>query len=270
MKRPLVPDAAGAHHDRMTTSSRIALVTGGSRGIGRSTALHLARDGVDVILTYRSGAAEADAVVAEIADLGRSAVALQLDAGDVGSFDAFADAVTEALDRVWRRDTFDFLVNNGGMSIGGAFGEVTEEDFDRLVDVHFKGVFFLTQRLATLLADHGSIVNISSGLARFTGPQRIVYGSVKGAVEVLTRYLAAELGPRGITVNTIAPGAVATDFSGGLVRDNEQVQQHITSLTALGRIAVADDIGGAIAALLGDGNRWVTGQRIEVSGGVHL
>jgi NAD(P)-dependent dehydrogenase (short-subunit alcohol dehydrogenase family) len=270
MKRPLVPVAAGADHDAMTTSSRIALITGGSRGIGRSTALHLARDGVDVILTYRSAAAEADAVVAEITALGRTAVALPLDVGDVGSFDAFATTVAETLERTWGRDSFDFLVNNGGMSIAGAFGQVTEGDFDRLVDVHFKGVFFLTQTLAPRLADNGSIVNISSGLARFTGPERIVYGSVKGAVEVLTRYLAAELGPRGITVNTIAPGAVATDFSGGMLRDNEQVQQHIASLTALGRIAVADDIGGAIAALLGDGNRWVTGQRIEVSGGMHL
>ncbi|MCW2985205.1 MAG: hypothetical protein JWR63_2775 [Conexibacter sp.] len=255
---------------RMTSSPRIALITGANRGIGRSTALHLARDGVDVILTYRANADEADAVVAEIADLGRSAVALQLDAGVVASFDAFTAAVTGALEQRWSRGTFDFLVNNGGMNITGPFAEVTEADFDRLVDVHFKGVFFLTQKLSPLLAGNGSIVNVSSGLARFTGPDRAVYGSVKGAVEVLTRYLAVELGPRGITVNTIAPGAVATDFSGGLLRDDEQVQEHIASLTALGRYSVPDDIGGAIAALLGDGNRWVTGQRIEVSGGVHL
>ena len=156
------------------------------------------------------------------------------------------------------------------MSIGGAFGEIDEADFDRLVDVHFKGVFFLTQALLGVLADGGAIVNLSTGLTRFTGPQRVVYGSVKGAVEVLTRYLAQELGPRGIRVNTIAPGAVATDFSDGLLRDNEAVRDHIVSLTALGRHAVADDIGGAIAALLGDGNRWITGQRIEVSGGLHL
>jgi NAD(P)-dependent dehydrogenase (short-subunit alcohol dehydrogenase family) len=254
----------------MTSSQRIALITGGNRGIGRSTALALAQTGVDVILTYRTNADEAAAVVESVAGLGRTAVALQLDTGVVSSFDAFAEAVTATLRDTWGRDTFDFLVNNAGMSIGGTFEQVTEADFDQLVDVHFKGVFFLTQRLAGLLADNGSIVNISSGLARFTAPNRIVYGSVKGAVEVLTRYLAQELGPRGITVNVIAPGAVATDFSGGMLRDNEDVQQHLASLTALGRHAVADDIGPAIAGLLGDGNHWVTGQRIEVSGGLHL
>jgi NAD(P)-dependent dehydrogenase (short-subunit alcohol dehydrogenase family) len=254
----------------MPSSSRIALITGANRGIGRSAARHLARDGVDLIITYRSHAEEADTVVGEIAELGRKAVALPLDVGDIASFDVFVSAAGDALRQTWERETFDFLVNNGGMSIGGSFADVTEEDFDRLVDVHFKGVFFLTQKLLPLLADGGSIVNISSGLARFTFPERVVYGSVKGAVEVLTRYLAQELGSRGITANVIAPGAVATDFSGGLLRDNPQVQEHIASITALGRTAVADDIGGAIAALLGDGNRWVTGQRIEVSGGVHL
>jgi NAD(P)-dependent dehydrogenase (short-subunit alcohol dehydrogenase family) len=254
----------------MPSSPRIALITGANRGIGRSAALHLARDGVDVILTYRSHPEEADAVVAELTELGRSAVALQLDAGDIGSFDAFAEQVRGALQETWGRDNLDFLVNNAGMQIAGAFVDVTEQDFDHLVDVHFKGVFFLTQKLLPLLADGGSIINISSGLARFTTPGRVTYGSVKGAVEVLTRYLAEELGPRNITVNTIAPGAIATDFSGGIVRDNPEVAEHIASITALGRTAVADDVGGAIAALLGDGNRWVTGQRIEVSGGMHL
>ena len=246
--------------------TRIALITGGNRGIGRSTALHV---DADVILTFRANADEAADVVGEVEAQGRRAAALQLDVGDVSAFDAFAGAVREIL-RGWDRDTFDFLVNNGGMSIGGTIAEVTPEDFDRLVDVHFKGVFFLTQKLAPLLADNGAIVNISTGLARFTSPQRAVYGSVKGAVEVLTRYLAAELGARGIRVNTIAPGPVATDFSGGIVRDTPAFQEHLSALTALGRIAVADDIGPAIAALLGDGNRWVTGQRIEVSGGIHL
>jgi NAD(P)-dependent dehydrogenase (short-subunit alcohol dehydrogenase family) len=156
------------------------------------------------------------------------------------------------------------------MQIAGSFAAVTQDDFDRLIDVHFKGVFFLTQKLVGLLADYGSIVNISTGQTRFYTPERMVYAAAKGAVEVLTRHLAEELGPRGITVNTIAPGAVATDFSDGLLRDNEQVQQVVSSVTALRRYAVAEDIGGAIAALLGDGNRWVTGQRIEVSGGVHL
>jgi NAD(P)-dependent dehydrogenase (short-subunit alcohol dehydrogenase family) len=248
------------------TPPQIALITGGNRGIGRSTALAF---GGDVILTYRSNADEAAAVVAEIEAAGRRAAALQLDVGAIATFDAFAASVRDVL-RGWDRDTFDFLVNNGGMSIGGSVGDVTEADFDALVDVHFKGVFFLTQALLGLLADGGAIVNLSSGLARFTSPQRMVYGSVKGAVEVLSRYLAAELGPRGIRVNVIAPGPVATDFSEGVIRDTPALQEHLKSLTALGRIAVADDIGPAIAALLGDGNRWVTGQRIEVSGGIHL
>jgi NAD(P)-dependent dehydrogenase (short-subunit alcohol dehydrogenase family) len=242
--------------------TRIALITGANRGIGRSTALQLARDGVDVILTYRTHADEAADVVAEIEALGRNATALQLDTGDVASFEAFGAVLGDT--------RIDFLVNNAGMSIGGDFADVTVADFDQLVDVHFKGVFFLTQALLGRLNDGGAIVNVSTGLTRFTSPQRVAYGSVKGAVEVLTRYLAQELGPRGIRVNTIAPGAVATDFSGGLLRDNAAVRDHIASLTALARHAVADDIGGAIAALLGDGNRWVTGQRIEVSGGLHL
>jgi NAD(P)-dependent dehydrogenase (short-subunit alcohol dehydrogenase family) len=251
-------------------TSRIALITGANRGIGRSTALHLARGGVDVILTYRSHADEAADAVAEIEALGRKAVALQLDVADVGSFPAFTAAVRAALEQTWERDTFDFLVNNGGMSLGGSLTTVTEERFDALVNVHFKGVFFLTQALNELLADNGAIVNLSTGLTRVAFPERMIYASVKGAVEVLTRYLALELGARGITVNTIAPGAVATDFSGGMLRGSEQAQQQLASITALGRYAVADDIGPAIAALLGDGNRWVTGQRIEVSGGMHL
>jgi NAD(P)-dependent dehydrogenase (short-subunit alcohol dehydrogenase family) len=232
--------------------------------------MHLARDGVDVIITYRSHAEEAEAVVASIADLGRAAVALQLDTAIIEPFDAFVARVADALRTTWSREAVDFLVNNAGMQIPGSFAAATPEDFDRLIGVHFKGVFFLTQRLAGLLAENGSIVNISSGQTRFYTPERVIYAAAKGAVEVLTRYLAQELGPRGITVNTIAPGALATDFSDGLLRDNEEVQRMITSLTPLGRYAVADDIGGAIAALLGDGNRWVTGQRIEVSGGIHL
>jgi NAD(P)-dependent dehydrogenase (short-subunit alcohol dehydrogenase family) len=209
-------------------------------------------------------------VVEEITDLGRSALALPLDVGDVASLDAFAASVRAALREVWSRDGFDFLVNNGGMSRGGSIANVTEEDVDALVDVHFKGVLFLTQKRLPLMADGGSIVNLSSGLARFTYPQRAVYGSVKGAVEVLTRYMAAELGPRGITANVVAPGAVATDFSDGMLRENPGAREHIASMTALGRRAVADDIGGAIAALVDPGNRWVAGQRIEVSGGLHL
>jgi NAD(P)-dependent dehydrogenase (short-subunit alcohol dehydrogenase family) len=245
----------------MVAMTKIALITGGNRGIGRSTAEHLAADGVGVVLTYNAHAEEAEAVAQAI-----GGVALQLDVTNIGDF---PDRLREAL-KHWDRDTFDFLVNNGGMSRGGLIADVTEADVDALIDVHFKGVLFLTQALLPLQADGGAIVNLSSGLARFTMPQRAVYGSVKGAVEVLTRYMAAELGPRGITANVIAPGAVATDFSGGMVRDNPEVADHIASLTALGRTAVADDIGAAIAALLGPGNRWITGQRIEVSGGLHL
>jgi NAD(P)-dependent dehydrogenase (short-subunit alcohol dehydrogenase family) len=249
---------------------RIALITGGNRGIGRSTAIHLAKDGVDSVITYRSHPEEAAEVVAEVEELGRRAVALQLDTGDSPSFEAFAGTLATTLQDTWGRDTFDFLVNNAGNSSNSAFAEVTEEELDTLIDIHFKGVFFLTQRLLDRLADGGAIVNLSSGLARFSYPNRIAYGSVKGAVEVLSRYLAAELGPRGIRVNVIAPGAVATDFSGGVVRDTPAMQEAIASNTALGRHAVADDIGPAIASILRDDNHWITGQRIEASGGVHL
>ncbi|WP_394841756.1 SDR family oxidoreductase [Pendulispora brunnea] len=254
----------------MNTTSRIALITGANRGIGRATALELARNGIDIVLTYNSHREEADAVVRSITELGRSAVALQLDVGKVASFGAFVEALDDALRRTWKRSTLDILINNAGLQIAQPLTEVTEEAFDRLVDVHFKGVFFLTQKLLPLLSDMASIVNISTGGTRFYNPDRAVYGAVKGAVEVMTRYLAHDLGRRGITVNAIAPGAVATDFSGGLLRDTEHVQQHIASMTPLGRHAVADDIAGAIVALLGSGNRFVTGQRIEVSGGIHL
>lgn len=249
---------------------RIALITGGNRGIGRSAAIHLAEDGVDSVITYRSHADEAAEAVAEIEALGRRAAALQLDTGDSSSFEAFAGALASTLQETWSRDTFDFLVNNAGNSSNSGFAEVTEEEFDTVVDIHFKGVFFLTQRLLGRLADGGAIVNLSSGLARFSYPNRVAYGSVKGAVEVLSRYLAAELGPRGIRVNVIAPGAVATDFSGGVVRDTPEMQEAIASNTALGRHAVADDIGPVIASILREDNHWVTGQRIEASGGVHL
>ncbi len=254
----------------MTSEQRIALITGGNRGIGRSTAVHLADDGVDSIVTYRSNADEADALVAELRERGRRAAALPLDVADVSSFDGFADALAAVLRETWERETFDVLVNNAGISANGAFVDVTEADFDALVAVHFKGVFFLTQRLLPLIADGGSIVNLSSGLARFAFPQRIAYASVKGAVEVMSRYLALELGPRGINVNVVAPGAVATDFNDGMLRDNPEMQRAIASGTALGRHAVADDIGPVIAALVGEGNHWVTGQRIEASGGQHI
>ncbi len=256
----------------MTTSStnRIALITGGSRGIGRATALHLARAGVDSIITYRSNAGDADDVYKSIVDLGQTAVALPLDLGAIDTFDDFVTSVAGALGERWGRDKFDFLVNNGGAQRPGSFADATEADFDALVNEMFKGTFFLTQKLAPLLVDGGSIVNISSGVTRFYVPHHFVYAACKGAVEVLTRYLANELGSRQITVNTVAPGATATDFSGGLLRDTPEIQQMVTSATALGRYGEADDIGSAIAALLGDGNHWITGQRIEVSGGQNL
>ena len=225
LKRPLVAAAAASHHGRSMT--KIALITGANRGIGRSTALHLARDGVDVILTYRSHADEAAAVVDEITALGPHGRRAPSSTSATQIGDASPPRVREALATTFGRDTFDYLVNNGGISLGSMIADVTEADVDALFDVHFKGVLFLTQKLLPLLADGGSIVNLSSGLARFTAPQRAVYGSIKAAVEVLTRYMAAELGPRGITANVIAPGPVATDFSGGMIRDNPEVQEHL-------------------------------------------
>lgn len=254
----------------MSSQQRIALITGGNRGIGRATAIALAADGVDSVITYRTHAEEAEQVVAELEGLGRRAAALQLDTGDIVEFEPFAAAFADVLRDTWGRDDFDYLVNNAGNSSDTGFAEMTEEEFDRLVDIHFKGVFFLTQRLTDRIADNGSIVNISSGLARMSMPKRIGYGSVKGAVEVMTRYMALELGPRGIRANAVAPGAVATDFSGGIVRDTPAYQEKIAEHTALGRHAVAEDIGPAIAAVLSDANHWVTGQRIEASGGVGI
>lgn len=255
----------------MTDSTpRIALITGASRGLGRSAALHLAAQGVQLIITYKDSAAAAQEVVAQIEALGSRAVALRLDAGDSKSFAAFAEEVKGALARTWQLEQFDYLVNNAGLGATASFAETTEEQFDMLVNVHLKGTFFLTQKLLALIADGGRIVNTSSGLARFSFPGYAAYAVMKGGVEVLTRYLAKELGPRGISVNTIAPGAVETDFGGGTVRDNAQVNAHISSLTAQGRVGLPDDIGGAVAALLSPGNGWVTGQRIEVSGGMML
>ncbi|MDT7641457.1 MAG: hypothetical protein QOC83_5745 [Pseudonocardiales bacterium] len=249
---------------------KIAVVTGGSRGLGRASAMHLAADGVDVILTYRRGRTEADAVCAAIAQLGGTAVALPLDTGDVAGFDGFAEQLHRVLADRWGRDSFDYLVNNAGTSVTAPFAETTEKDFDELLNVHFKGVFFLTQTLLPVLADAGAIVNVSTGLTRFVGPGQAAYASMKGAIEVLTRYQAQELGKRGIRVNTIAPGPIGTDFAGGVMRDNEQVRAALAGQAALGRVGEPDDVGRAITALLSGQNSWVTAQRLEVSGGTRL
>lgn len=248
----------------------IAIVTGGSRGLGKAMATDIAAKGHDVILTYHSKREEAEEVVNSIEKSGRKAVALQLNVSDTKSFAAFRDTVKETLKQVWKRDDFDFLINNAGFGIAAPFMETTEEQFDQMVNVHLKGAFFLTQTLLPLMVNGGRIINISSGLTRFSFPGNSAYGAVKGAVEVLTRYLAVELGQRGITVNTVAPGAIATDFGGGLVRDNQEVNRAIASQTALGRVGQPEDIGGVVAALLGEECHWVNGQRIEASGGMVL
>jgi len=249
---------------------KIALVTGGSRGLGKSMALHIAENGNDVILTYRSRKDEADNVVSSIEKMGRKAAALKLDASDTGTFGDFAESVKDALKDKWGRDSFDYLVNNAGIGISAPFAETTEGQFDALMNIHLKGVFFLTQKLLPFIADGGRIVNVSTGLARFTLPGFAAYASMKGAIEVLTRYLAKELGPRQIGVNVLVPGAIETDFEGGLVRDNEEINKFIASQTALGRVGLPDDIGGVVASLLNEDTRWINGQRIEASGGMFL
>jgi len=249
---------------------KIALITGGSRGLGRNTALHLAGRGADIILTYRSGERQAAEVAAEIHALGRRACALPLDVADAASFTGFAQQVAQELRTQWQRDSFDFLINNAGMGVYASYVETTPQQVDDLVNVHLKGPFFLTQALLPFIADGGRIVNISSGLTRFCLPGHAAYAAVKGAMEVLTRYQAKELGARGIAVNIVAPGAIETDFGGGAVRDNAELNRFVAGQTALGRAGLPDDVGGAIAALLGDGNRWITAQRIEVSGGMFL
>lgn len=247
--------------------SKITLITGASRGLGRNTALNIARGGGDVVITYQSRSDAADAVVAEIQAMGRKAVAFQLDSGEVGTFAAFGDRLRGALRDTWHRDSFDHLVNNAGHGDYALIGQTTVAQFDGLVNVHFKGVFFLTQALLPLIADGGRIINLSSGLTRVSYPGYSAYAAVKGAVEVLTVYMAKELGARGITVNTVAPGAIETDFGGGAVRDNPEVNRIFADMTALGRAGLPDDIGLMIASFLSDNNRWVNAQRIEVSGG---
>lgn len=252
----------------MENKSKIALVTGGSRGLGKDMALRLSEKGIDVVITYNSKELEAADVVQQIQQNGQKAFALQLNTGDIKSFDPFIVRLKEVLQGVFKADHLDFLINNAGFGGHSAIQETTEELFDELLNVHFKGVYFLTQKALPLLADGGRIINISSGLTRFSFPGASAYASMKGAIEVFTRYLAKELAPRGIRANIVAPGAIATDFSGGRVRDDEQTNNFVSSMTALGRPGNAEDIGGVVAFLCSDEAGWITGQRLEVSGGM--
>jgi NAD(P)-dependent dehydrogenase (short-subunit alcohol dehydrogenase family) len=253
-----------------TQPTPIALITGGSRGLGRNMALRLAERGVDIIFTYRAAAAQAAEVREQIRALGRQAVALRLDVTDSASFEAFARAVSQELERTWRRQQLDYLVNNAGAGLYASIAETTPDQLDEVYRVHFKAPFLLTQRLLPLIADGGRILNVSSGLARMTIAGSSAYAAMKGAVEVLTRYLAKELGGRKITANVIAPGAIETDFGGGRVRDNPELNRWVAGQTALGRVGLPDDIGPVVAMLLGPEGRWINGQRIEVSGGMNL
>jgi NAD(P)-dependent dehydrogenase (short-subunit alcohol dehydrogenase family) len=252
------------------TQTKIALVTGGSRGLGKDMALNLAKKGLNVILTYNSKKEEADAVVKQIGQAGQKALALQLNVGDSKSFETFAASLSTALANNFQADKIDFLINNAGVGYHAPFAETSEDAFDLLVNIHFKGPFFLTQTLLPLLNDGGGVVNISTGLARFSLPGYAAYASMKGAMETLTKYLAKELGPRKIRVNILAPGAIETDFSGGAVRDNEGLNKMIASATALGRVGLPEDIGAVVAFLCTDEARWINAQRIEVSGGQML
>lgn len=251
--------------------SKIVLVTGGSRGIGRDIVLNLAKKGLNIILTYNTNEVEANKVLEEVNSIGQKGVALQLNVSDVESFDSFIDKLKRVLNSNLDTDNIEFLVNNAGFGVvTPSFAETTEEQFDGLYNVHLKGVFFLTQKLLNVLNDGGGIVNVSSGLTRFTQVGSGAYASIKAAVETLTVYMAKELGIRGIRANVVAPGAIATDFNGGRLRDNEKIQEMIKTVTALNRIGMADDIGGVVGFLCSDDAKWVTGQRIETSGGMYL
>lgn len=253
-----------------TMSGKIAVITGASRGLGRNAALQLAHQGCGVIGTYNRNADAARSLVDEIAKAGGKAAVLELDVARCDTFAAFGDALCKTLENTFERENFDFLVNNAGIGIHALFAETTPAQFDELVNIQLKGPFFLTQTLLPYLHEEGSILNVSSGLTRFALPGFAAYAAMKGGIEVLTRYLAKELGPHGITVNTIAPGAIETDFGGGVVRDDHDTNQFIADNTALGRVGLPDDIGGAIVAMLSDGNRWMTAQRVEVSGGMFI
>ncbi|ROI00022.1 SDR family NAD(P)-dependent oxidoreductase [Chryseobacterium daecheongense] len=254
----------------MNTQTKIALVTGGSRGLGKNSALKIAEKGLDVIITYKNSKEEADAVVKEIQSMGRKAIAFQLDTTDTKSFDAFVQHVTDHLKENTGSPNIDFLINNAGTALYSPIMETTEEKMDEMFNIHFKGVFFLSQKLLPLMNDGGGIINISSGLARFALPGSSVYGSMKSAVEMLTKYMAKELGPRKIKANVVAPGAIETDFGGGRTRDDKQVNAMIASATALGRVGLPDDIGGVVAFLCTEDAGWINAQRIEASGGMFL
>ena len=254
----------------MISNSKIALVTGGSRGLGKEMALRIAEKGLDVILTYHSKQEEAQAVVQQIEALGQKAVALQLNVGKTSTFDAFFTQVQQVLQTHFQANNIDFLVNNAGIGIHVAFADTTEAQFDELLNIHFKGSFFLTQKALPVLNDGGGIINISTGLARFSFPGYSAYASMKGAMETLTKYQAKELGARGIRANIVAPGAIETDFGGGAVRDNAALNAQIASVTALGRVGLPEDIGGVVAFLCTDEARWMNAQRIELSGGTML
>jgi NAD(P)-dependent dehydrogenase (short-subunit alcohol dehydrogenase family) len=251
----------------METRNKIALITGGSRGLGKNMALAIAKKGIDVVITYNSNKAAADEVVAQIRNSGRKAEAFQLDTSKIQSFDPFVKDLTEYARRETGTPNIDFLINNAGTALYAPITDTTEEQMDAIFDIHYKGVFFLTQKLLPFLNDHGGIVNISSGLTRIAMPGSSVYGSIKAAIETLTRYMAKELGDRRIRVNVIAPGAIETDFGGGRVRDNKEINEHIAGLTALGRTGLPDDIGGVVAFLCTEDSYWINAQRIEVSGG---
>lgn len=254
----------------METTRKIALITGGSRGLGKNAALSIARKGIDVIITYNNRKEDAEAVVAAIRNIGRASVALQLNTGVVKSFDTFSKQLTTVLKENWNRDTFDFLINNAGTEYTAPIAMTGEEQFDILCNVHFKGVYFLTQKLLPVLADNGGIIMVSTGLARFSFPGYSAYASMKGAIEVFTKYLAKELGSRGIRANAVAPGAIHTDFTKSTFEAHPETTTAIASVTALGRVGEPDDIGGVIAFLCTEEARWINAQRIEASGGMML
>jgi NAD(P)-dependent dehydrogenase (short-subunit alcohol dehydrogenase family) len=253
-----------------STKNKIALVTGGSRGLGKDMALRLAAKGFDVVITYHSRKDEADRVLNEIKTQGRKAHALQLDVAQAQTFDSFVSNLKTALKTTFGVERLDAVVNNAGVGTNAPFTDTTPEQFDAMVNVHLKAPYFLTQKLLRVLNDEGSVVNISSGLARFSFPGYSAYGTMKGAVETLTKYQAKELSERKIRVNVVAPGAIETDFGGGAVRDNKDLNNMISSLTALGRVGQADDIGGVVAFLCSDDAKWVNAQRIEVAGGIFI